>query len=86
VRLLRNGIVQGLNPVAAPTFELAFASRVYARPATAPESCPLSYAATWKGPDAAARPKTFCLTTAGVAAGGRLYPVSAAAYAKLAAP
>ena len=86
VRLLRNGVVQGLNPVAGPTFELAFASWANARPAASPDSCPLTYAATWKGPDAVARPKTFCLTPDGVFANSRVYPVSAAAYAKLAVP
>ncbi len=86
VRLLRNGVAQGLNPIARPAFELAFASWAYAREAAAPDACPLSYTATWKGPDAAVLPKTFCLAPGGVFANGRLYPVSAAAYAKLAAP
>ena len=83
VHLLRNGVTQALNPTAAPTFELAFARWRNAREATAPESCPLIYVAQWAGPEAGTRPTAFCLAPEGVYAGGRLYPVSRQAYAKL---
>jgi hypothetical protein len=83
-RLMRGAAVQPLNPVAGPTFELALASRSLSRPAAAPEPCTLAYTATWKGPDAATRPTQLCLTADGLYANGRVYPVSAAAYAKLA--
>jgi hypothetical protein len=86
VHLLRNGATQARNPTAAPTFELAFARWRNAQEAMAPESCALNYVAHWAGPEAATRATSFCLTPEGVYAGGRLYPVSAAAYAKLAVP
>lgn len=84
--LVRNGITQALNPTAAPTFELAFARWRGAQEAMAPVSCALSYVARWRGPDAASRPTAFCLTAEGVYGGGRLYPVSPQAYAKLVKP
>jgi hypothetical protein len=86
VHLLRNGVTQALDPTAAPTFELAFARWRKAQEATAPESCALSYVAHWAGPEAATRPTAFCLTAEGVYAGGKLYPVSPQAYAKLVKP
>ena len=83
VHLVRNGVTQALDPTAAPTFELAFAHWRNAREATAPEPCPLSYVAHWAGPEAAARPASFCLAPDGVYADGKRYPVSPQAYAKL---
>ena len=81
--LARDGVKQALNPIAAPTFELAFARWRNAQEATAPESCPLSYVARWAGPEAATRPAAFCLMPDGVYANGRVYPVSQQVYAKL---
>jgi len=84
--LVRNGVTKALHPTNAPTFELAFARWRSAREAMAPESCALNYVAHWTGPEAATRAASSCLTPEGVYAAGRLYPVSAAAYAKLAVP
>jgi hypothetical protein len=86
VHLARNGVTQALNPTNAPTFELAFARWRSAREATAPESCALSYVAHWRGPDAATRATSFCLTPEGVYADGRLYLVSPQAYAQIVKP
>jgi len=85
VRLARNGVVHPLQPVAAPTFELALAW--WRSAVRAPElgPCTLSFLATWSGPEADSRPRTICLTSVGLVADGRAYPISASAYNVLAA-
>lgn len=57
-------------------FEMAFAQTRLSRSASVPRTC-IAFRATWRGPQAPLRPERFCLSTAGVHADGRLYPLGA---------
>jgi hypothetical protein len=62
----------------APGLELALAQRFFAREAPRPAVC-IQYEARWTG--AAARPRVFCLSRAGVWANGLLYRLSPRVFA-----
>jgi hypothetical protein len=59
--------------------ELAFERWALGRPTSRPTRC-LRFASHWRGPQAARRPRRFCLSAQGAYARGRLYPYGAAVW------
>jgi hypothetical protein len=78
-RLWQPRLTSALRRQLHVAFELAFDRSGLPRGAARPSRC-VPFSARWSGPGAGSRPRSFCLSPAGVHAGGRLYPLGRAVW------